>query len=588
MRVAGSHTDITEQVELKASLTRYKEISEKLFGETAMLVLLTDMKGQLVELSPYTEKFLGYQAEAFADKGFWEVILQKDRHEEVASIFCGTCENKKIYNLELSVISQAGQKYSVIWNTERLHNDSGEMIGTMAIGVDITERKAMEEKLHRLAYTDLVTGLPNRAMLEETVEHLMGNPHEEFALLYFDIDDFGHINGSLGYEAGDAVLKLVGDVINTEVAQPDQAIHLGSDSFAILMRSSLCMEEINEKARACMNRMKKPWHYQDHEIYLSFCMGISRFPQDADSFATLLQTANAALTSAKELGKDSICTYTSEMREQVDKRIIFGNRLRHALRNQAFFLHYQPLVDLKTQRMYGVEALIRWHDDKNGFIPPNTFIPLAEEIGLIEEIDLWVFENCCRQIRDWRSGRMVIPVMSINLSGKALVSAGLVEKLSGIMVQYAIEGEDIQIEITETAAMEDFDRAIEAIMGLRSLGIKIALDDFGSGYSSLTYLQMLPIDVLKIDRSFISTIQDSAEAAFIYETIVRLAHHLDLKVISEGIETEAQLEFVRSLGSDMAQGYFLEKPVSAEEIVRLFEHVFNWKMNSAIKEEKSS
>ena len=450
-----------------------------------------------------------------------------------------------------------------IWDNE------GEPVRIAGSHTDITEYKKMEEKLQYMAYYDELTGLSNRNMFGVEISNLIDRHKAngtKFAVVYMDVDNFKHVNDTLGHASGDMLLTYIADILKNQLDEGDMAVRLGGDEFSILIGSMNENEDVANKLDRLVKHLRRPWMLKEHEFFVSFSMGVAVYPDNGDDMTALLKSADTAMFSVKENGKDSYCFYTDSMQEKTLKHIDMINSLRRAIEDEEFVLYYQPIVNMKSGDIEGVEALVRWLHPKKGFISPLDFIPLAEETGQILEIGSWVMKTACKTKRKWENMGFADVKMSINFSGKRIVNTDVDRELETIIQSEGISVKDIQIEVTETAVMKNMKTAVEVLLKMRNRGIKIALDDFGTGYSSLTYLKNLPIDVVKIDRGFIKNIEEKKQDEFIVKTVVELAHGLGKEIVAEGIETKRQLEFLREIGCDTAQGYLFSRPVPAEEI----------------------
>lgn len=437
---------------------------------------------------------------------------------------------------------------------------------------DILGRKVMEDKLYRLAYYDTLTKLPNRAFFEKKVNKMLKRAEEsgeKMALLYFDIDDFKNVNEILGHKIGDELLKHIVNIVNTFVKTPNFCARLSGDEFVIVLKKVTDKDLIIKDVEEFLTEIKKPWVFEGNEFFITISMGIAVYPEDGLDLESLYKNVDASVNYVKSRGKDGYEFYDSDMQEKTLKRISMINSLRHAIENKEFTLYYQPQIELKTGKIKGVEALIRWFHPEKGFIPPDQFIPLAEEVGYIRQIDEWVVETACKQKKLWNEAGYNIGKMSVNISSKRLVQEDFVESLKSTINEYGLDYSELEIEITETAIIYDLDSVVKIIKQLKEIGVSIALDDFGTGYSSLTYLKKLPINVLKIDREFIQSIINNNEEEFIVKSVIKLAHNLKLQVVAEGVETHEQATFLKEDGCEVGQGYLYSKAVTPGEIEKL-------------------
>ncbi|HVK54837.1 MAG TPA: EAL domain-containing protein, partial [Burkholderiales bacterium] len=425
-----------------------------------------------------------------------------------------------------------------------------------------------EEQLSYLSYYDALTGLPNRTLFRDRLNQLVCAAELEqskLAVLLIDLERFRHINETLGRQAGDEVLKLIAGRIQQALPDGSGPGRIGGDSFAIIIpavkEESDVAHIVEEKI---LHSFLQPLTIAGVEIRTPAKCGIAVFPNDGSDADTLIMNAEAAVKKAKELG-DKYSFYTSQIHDRIAERLTLENKLRRALEEEEFILHYQPKVDLRTRRITGLEALVRWQSPEHGLMPPATFIPILEETGLIVEVGHWIMEKAAADYRSLLAKGLIPPRIAVNVSTLQLRQKGFVEAITQA-IGNADQSCDIDIEVTETLIMEDFDGSIERLRKLRSMGVTIALDDFGTGFSSLGYLVKLPIDCLKIDRSFITDMTTSSDNLAIVSAVISLAHSLNLKVIAEGVETEEQANLLALLKCDEIQGYYFSRPVPLERI----------------------
>jgi diguanylate cyclase (GGDEF)-like protein len=422
----------------------------------------------------------------------------------------------------------------------------------------------LEEELITLAYTDTLTKMPNKISFENNMNRLISFHDKEavrFAFLHLDIDNFKNINDIMGHSAGDLFLKEFGSQLQQSISDTDLAARLNGDEFAIIIHDTPDNQKIYLTLDILIERLRKPWIINRHEFFITFSIGITIFPDDGNTTSVLMRNADTAMYSVKRITKDSYSFYSKEILEENLRKIDMINSLRKAVNQKEFKLLYQPIIHLGTNRLIGVEALIRWHHPYKGIISPVEFIPLAEESGLINEIDKWVLESAFKQKKEWTDKGFRKLRMSINISGNSLRREGLVEDIKRLLNETGVDSSDIMLEVTETVLIENIGTSVEILNRIKNMGIRIALDDFGTGYSSLTYLEKLPIDVVKLDRSFVNDIVKQNHVDIIVENIIRLTHDLLLEITAEGIETSEQLEYLKSKLCDYGQGYYFSKPV---------------------------
>lgn len=427
-----------------------------------------------------------------------------------------------------------------------------------------TDLIELEEELINLAYTDTLTNMPNKISFENNMNRLISFHEQEkirFAFLHLDIDNFKNINDIMGHSAGDIFLKEFGAMLQQCISDTDLAARLNGDEFAIIIHDTMNNQKIYSTLDAIIDRLRKPWLINGHEFFVTFSIGITIFPDDGDTTSVLMRNADTAMFSVKKVTKDNYSFYSKEILEANLRKIDMINSLRKAVIQKEFVLLYQPIMHISSNRLIGVEALIRWHHPYKGIISPMEFIPLAEESGLIIEIDKWVLESAFKQKKEWKDKGFDKIRMNINISGTSLKREGLVEEIKILLNETGINPEDIMIEVTETALIENIETSLEILNRIKCMGIRIALDDFGTGYSSLTYLEKLPIDIVKLDRSFVKEVVNQNHVDIIVENIIRLTHDLLLEITAEGIENAEQLDYLNQKLCDYGQGYYFSKPV---------------------------
>jgi diguanylate cyclase (GGDEF)-like protein len=431
------------------------------------------------------------------------------------------------------------------------------------------ERKRYQVQLEHQANYDALTGLPNRNLLHDRLRQAVYSQREKraIAVVFMDLDHFKFVNDSLGHSTGDLLLKAMGERLRTVLREGDTVGRVGGDEFVLILNDQSNEEIIYRAMQRIVAKVSEPLTIEGKELYVSCSAGISIYPQDGRDVDTLLKNADAAMYRAKEHGRSNFQFYTSEMNERVNERLALENALRRALERNELMLHYQQKVNVKTGAIVGAEALVRWMHPEWGLVRPARFIPLAEETGLIVSIGEWVLREACRQNRAWLDAGLDPGNVSVNLSVRQFRQEGLVRTVSRILEETRLEPARLEMELTESMVMHNVDAAIAILQGLKQLGCALSVDDFGTGYSSLSYLKDLPIDTLKIDRSFVRDIGSGAEAddGVLAQAIISLGHALHLKVIAEGVETDAQMRFLRRHGCDEVQGFFYGEPVGPEQ-----------------------
>ena len=448
------------------------------------------------------------------------------------------------------------------------------------VGIDITERKQAEEKLFRAAFYDKLTTLPNRALfmerLERALEHAKRREHYLFALLFLDFDSFKVVNDSLGHTIGDQLLSAIARRLESAIRSVDTVARLGGDEFVILLDDIDGLTDATHIAERIQRSLTVPFNLNGQEIFTSVSIGIALNTVEYDRPVDLLRDADTAMYRAKVQGRNRYEVFDRTMHAEAMQRLELETDLHRSLEQQDFLLHYQPIIALDTGRINGFEALVRWQRPDKGFTVPADFIACAEDTGMIVQLDRWVLREACRQMRTWQEelpdyGNLML---SINLSSRQFVQADLVNYIAGVLEETGVSAHQIKLEITESAIMED---SVEIILKqLRDLGLKLSIDDFGTGYSSLSYLHRLPLNTLKVDRSFVSQLESGTENQEIVRAIVTLAHSLNLDVVAEGIETPGQLAKLRELNCEYAQGFLFAPALSSQEATALVARNPQW------------
>ena len=448
-----------------------------------------------------------------------------------------------------------------------VHDETGEISHFVVAQYDITAVMQYEAEMEHQAHHDTLTGLANRNLLRvQLTEAIKGAERCGASVwtVFVDIDRFKFINDTLGHEAGDILLKVLAARLVSATGEADTVARLGGDEFVLVLPDQTDDAQGLAVLQSIMDSIAQPLMLQDHEFFLTCSMGIAKFPGDGNTAESLIKHADIAMYRAKEMGRNTFQFYASTMIERTLDRLSIEADLRHALERDEFVLHYQPQVNLVNGRVVGMEVLLRWDHPVHGSIPPSRFIGLAEEMGLIVPIGAWVIRCACIQTRKWQLDGFTDLRVAVNLSPRQFTQKGLAESIAHVLTSTGLSPDCLELELTESMIMNDVDNAVTILQTLKQLGVKIAVDDFGTGYSSLSYLRRFPIDVLKIDQSFVNDLTDDADAAAIVVAIISLAHSLRLQVIAEGVETVEQLRFLRAYGCDQLQGHYFSRPIVAE------------------------
>ena len=427
----------------------------------------------------------------------------------------------------------------------------------------------MADSLLQLARHDALTGLPNRLLLDDRTTQALAQARRtrsDLAIMFLDLDRFKIVNDTLGHEGGDRLLKAVGDRLTKLVREGDTVSRVGGDEFALLLPNINETDGVIAVAERVLHDLAEPHFLAGREFHVPVSIGAALWPDDGDNAQALLERADTAMYRAKEEGGNRYQAHTPEMQTRIQRQVVLEASMRKALKDGEFVIHYQPEMDLASQQIVGVEALVRWDDPAQGIVLPGEFIPLLEDSGMIVELGEWVLREACKQTKAWQEACVAFLSVSVNLSPRQLRQRGLVEMITGILDETGLEPRYLDIEITESITMQEDQETIETLRKLRETGIRISIDDFGTGYSSLAYLRRYPVDTIKVDKVFVDDIENSHEEAPLVTAILAMARSLNLKVVAEGVETEEQELYLKDRQCDTMQGFLLSKAVPAEEL----------------------
>ncbi len=547
-----------------------------------------DIESKLLHWSDESYRIFGRNQQTF-EPTYEEFLnaVHPDDLEAVTNAVERSLYHRKPYNIDHRITLPDGTERIVHEQAKVVFNGGGKPISMYGTVQDITERIKAENKIRRLAYYDSLTGLPNRQLSKEHLHRALRSADRNntmVALIYLDLDRFKQINDTLGHTAGDEFLKNIAKRL-TEIVRDSDVVakaqeqtrlafalsRLGGDEFTILLAGLTKVAYSVEVAKRIKDMLNLPFKVGGQEFFVTGSMGIAVYPNDGGDADTLLKNADTAMYKAKDSGKNTFKFYEPKMNSQALARLSMESELRHALKNDEMMLEYQPQMDAQTGRIVGIEALVRWNHPKKGKTPPHEFIPLAEETGLIVPIGEWVLEKACMQNKAWQLvGCPPVPI-AVNVSGIQFRQRNLVDKINDILKETGLNPRFLELELTESTIMRNVDRATKMLKALKASGLSLAVDDFGTGYSSMAYLKLFPLDVLKIDRTFVRDILTDPSDAAIVKAVISLAKSLDLIVVAEGVETKEQLAILKEFRCDVMQGYLFSRPVSADEIVPFLE-----------------
>jgi diguanylate cyclase (GGDEF)-like protein/PAS domain S-box-containing protein len=569
---------------LRKSEEKYLSLMEAANDAILVSDIVTDI---IIEVNKKAVQLFGRTADEL--KGMHlSKLFPEDEFKNYIKAFKENIDNGKIIRENLYVHDVSGRNTPVEASISIASFEGKSFLQTILR--DISDRKAAEEQIRFLAYYDSLTGLPNHIFFRELLERTINIAHRYkriFAILFIDIDYFKRINDTFGHTTGDRLLKNLADRLSKSIRKSDHITHsehsemksvvsrMGGDEFIILLNELKSPQDAAKVTGRILKDINKPFKIDGHDVVLTASIGISLYPHDGENTDTLIRHADMAMYYVKDRDRNSFQFYSESMNTTSLAQLTLENELRKAIKQKQFLLFYQPKQDIRSSRVIGMEALVRWKHPDMGMISPSRFIPIAEDIGLIIPLGEFVLQNACTQNRIWHEYGFKDLKISVNFSTRQFEQPAMVEMISRILKETKLDPQYLELEITESTAMRNPENSINILHKLKTIGIMISIDDFGTGYSSLNYLRQLPLDALKIDRSFVSNVLKSENDASIVSAIINLAHTLNLRVIAEGVETEEQLEFMRKHNCDEMQGYLYSPPLSAEETIEFLKKEYS-------------
>ncbi|HYK00722.1 MAG TPA: EAL domain-containing protein [Thermoanaerobaculia bacterium] len=563
--ISRTRTENELRHELEQRERRFRTIVEKSWSG----VVLLDGNLRFSFTGSSTHHLIGYPDEELLGRELLEFVHPHD-HEAARKVFDGVVvhPNHEAHG-ELRFRHKEGHWVWLEGFCQNLLHEPS--VNAIVLNYrDVSQRKETEKQLEYRAYYDSLTGLPNRLLFRDRLVNSLASAKRNrvgVAVMYLDVDHFKLVNDGLGHSFGDLLLADIARRLHGSLRASDTISRIGGDEFSILLPEVTSTDAVAGVARKILDSLTRPFNVEGHDLFVTASLGISCYPSDGDDAETLLKCADAAMYRAKELGRNQAQLFTASMNERYVRRLALEQHLHHAIERNQLELYYQPLYDRARRQIVSLEALLRWRDPVRGIVAPSEFIQLAEETGMIIPIGEWVLRDACRQLREWHEQGLPALRVAVNISAVQLQQRGFAELVHAAIAESGISPHMLQLEITESAAMLSFEQTMKVLREIREMGVSLAVDDFGTGQSSLIYLKHFPIDTVKIDKEFLRDVTSDETAAAIVAHVINLAHTLQLKVVAEGVETEEQYTFLRHYACDLMQGYLFSPPLPAAEVL---------------------
>ena len=538
------------------------------FERTPLAVIEWDLEHRVTAWNPAAEAIFGYSEGEALGRDATDLVVPAANAPAVVSMWEELALTRDGTKVTFDNVTRTGRDIHCEWYNTPLVDPGGRIVGFASLVQDVTERLNTERTIHYMAHHDALTGLPNRRLMQDRLNQAIMQARRKqrhVAVLFLDLDRFKLLNDTLGHDTGDFILKDVARRLASCVREVDTVSREGGDEFVVILPDLEHPESARIVADKIVREFARPVEIGGQEIHISTSIGISHYPNDATDVNHLLKHADSAMYQAKDAGRNTIRFFTSDLNFLLSRRLEVEGRLRKGIENEEFFLRYQPQIDIFTGRIAGMEALIRWNDPVKGEVLPKDFISIAEELGLIIQLGDFAFRTACHQLKAWEDEGIADVTVSVNISPRQFMSSKLVPTILAAVRDTGVDPRRVEIEITESMAMMSLEQSIESLEQLRVVGIGVAIDDFGVGYSSLAQLMRLPASSMKIDRSFIANVPEDASSGSITEAIIAMAKRLKLRVIAEGVETRQQLDFLRANHCEAFQGYLFSRPVTGLE-----------------------
>jgi diguanylate cyclase (GGDEF)-like protein/PAS domain S-box-containing protein len=553
-----------------------KERAQVTLNSIGDAVISTDAAGNVTYLNQVAEQMTGWPSTEALGRPFGEVfrIVDSANPERPVNPMAAAIQLNKAVGLSGScvLIRRDGVESAIEDSAAPIHDRRGQVTGAVMVFHDVTQARAMSQRMSYLAHHDYLTDLPNRLLLDDRLEQAMAaarRQHNQLAVLFVDVDRFKHINDSLGHTAGDQLLLSVAGRLVASVRGSDTVSRQGGDEFVILLSTIAHAEDAALSANKILTALGTPYRIKEHDLQITVSVGIGVYPDDGTDAETLVKNADIAMLNAKNNGRNNYQFFRPDMNEHALERQSLESGLRHALTRREFVLYFQPKMDLETEAITGAEALIRWRQPGRGIVLPEKFIPIAEQCGYIVPIGRWVLREACRQTQSWLDANLTPMPVAINISAVELRSKDFLQGVRAVLNETGLDSRYVEFELTETALMQDPQSTIAVLRELKDMGVRLTLDDFGTGYSSLSYLKRFPIDALKIDKSFVRGLCTNAGDANIVSAVINMGKSFGLKVIAEGVETREQFLRLQAQQCAEGQGYYFQAPVAAHEFTKL-------------------
>ena len=586
--------DITERLALEAENAKNNSLQRAILDHAAYAIIATTTNGVITKFNTAAEQLLGYKSDEMVDRctpstfhlesecvaRAEEFSHELNRHVEPGfDVFIVKSKLDLPNEHEWTYVRKNGSHVVVMLGVTALRNDVGEITGYIGIAKDITGQKRAEAKLESAAVTDQLTSLPNRTLFLDRIRRSILSARTQksyFAVMFLDFDHFKSVNDTWGHDVGDELLRMIADRLRNSIRPSDIAdsttcntiARLGGDEFVVLLQNLKHPDDAEIVAKRLQDTLSKPYELGKHQVYSTASIGLVVGPSDYHRAEDVLRDADTAMYEAKRGGRARHIVFDEKMRTKVERRFRMENDLRHAIGTSQLSLNFQPIVSLVTGRLTAVEALVRWQHPTLGTVSPGEFIPIAQESDLILHVGNWVLEEACRQFSEWRQtlGDFAPPRISINLARKQFADPDLLDTITAAIQKTGAEPHRLQFEVTEDAFSLNMEEAVQTMNSIKALGVRLAIDDFGSGTSSFVALQQFPVDVLKIDRTLITGIEESTEGAALLQGLVVMAANLDVELVAEGVETRSQLKAVQQLGCECIQGFYFARPMPVDQL----------------------